>query len=377
VATNERPFDEIDPDDNRRRRPSTIVDVANVAGVAVGTVSRYLNGLSVRVANRDLIESAIRKLGYRRNALAAAMKSDLSNTVGFMVPRLSEFHAPMLEQLSQRLSASGRALVAYCHGDERATIRRALDFFTEHRVDCLVMDGHYEAAGIVRELSATGTPVILYDNDIPNAPVDRVFVENRAICARAVGHLLDIGHTRIGVLAGNSATTCGRERLAGCCEALAERGIEIPPEYIVDAQWEESRGYAGMLRLLSLEHPPTVVFSCNYNMSVGALALLKEHLYRVPDDISMMSFDDVPLFRLHEAGITAIAQPIEKIAQTIAGLVESRLSEEGAWHAPHTITLGCEIVLRGSTQRPRTGWPAPHATGVAQSLSAVPRDVEA
>jgi LacI family transcriptional regulator len=107
-----------------------------------------------------------------------------------------------------------------------------------------------------------------------------------------------------------------------------------------------------MLHLLSLEHPPTAVFTCNYNMAVGALALLKEHRYRIPDDISLVSFDDVPLFSLHDAGITAVAQPIDKIAETITGLITSRLSEERAWHAPHTIVLGCDIILRGSTRKP-------------------------
>ena len=108
-------------DGSGRRRPSTIIDVANEAGVAIGTVSRYLNGLSVRPGNRDLIETAIQRLGYRRNALAAAMKSDLTNTVGFMVPSLSEFHSAMLEQLS-RAAAHRRPRPAHLLPQRRARI---------------------------------------------------------------------------------------------------------------------------------------------------------------------------------------------------------------------------------------------------------------
>ena len=338
--------------ESSRKRPSTIIDVADQAGVAIGTVSRYLNGLSVRPANRDLIESAIQRLGYRRNALAAAMKSDLTNTVGFLVPRLSEFHAAMLEQLSRSMRLGGRAMLTYCHNDDHASIDDALEFFAAHRVDCLVMDGREEASDAVRDLLASGTPVIYYDNDVPGLLVDRVLVENRAACARAVGHLVDIGHTRIAVIAGSAENFTGRERLEGSLQAMRERGLQIDPEYIIHAGWDENRGYSAMLRLLSLEHPPTAVFCCNYNMAVGALSLLKEHGYRTPDKISIASFDDVPLFRMHEAGITAVAQPVEKIAEAIASLVSSRLSEEGAWHAPHTITLACDIILRGSTRRP-------------------------
>lgn len=336
-----------------RRRPSTIIDVANEAGVAVGTVSRYLNGMAVRPANRDLIETAIQRLGYRRNALAAAMKSDLTNTVGFMVPKLSEFHADILQNLSLRMRTAGRAVLAYCHNDDLTSIDEALYFFAAHRVDVLVMDGHGAAMEGVRELLAGGTPVILYDNDLPGLPVDRVLVENRGACMRAVGHLLDIGHTRVAILAGDMTTFTARERLQGCLDAMQEHGIEPNPDYIIHGNWQESSGYAGMLRLLSLERPPTAIYCCNYNIAIGALALLKEHRLSVPRDISLMSFDDVPLFSLHETGITAVAQPVDKIAETIAGLVNSRLSEEGPGHAPQTITLGCNVILRGSTRRPK------------------------
>lgn len=339
-------------EDNGRRRPSTIIDVANEAGVAIGTVSRYLNGLAVRGGNRDAIETAIQRLGYRRNALAAAMKSDLTNMVGFMVPTLSEFHAPILEQLSAQMRKQGRAVLSYCHNDDPTSVLDAIEFFAAHRVDCLVMDGHEEALEGTRELFAGGTPVIFYDNNVAGPPVDRVFVENRAASARAVSHLLDIGHRRVAVLAGSSHNFAGRERLAGYLQAMAEHGIEVVPEYVIDAAWTESRGYAATLRLLSLEQPPTAIFSCNYNMTVGALALLREHGRRIPGDISILSFDDVPLFRLNEVGITAVAQPVGKIAETIAGIILSRLSEEGAYHAPHTITLPCDVILRGSTRKP-------------------------
>ena len=124
------------------------------------------------------------------------------------------------------------------------------------------------------------------------------------------------------------------------------------PEYVVDANWTESRGYAGMLRLLSLEHPPTAVFCCNYNMAVGALALLKEHGSPHSGRHLAGQLRRRAAVQLHEAGITAVAQPIDKIAETITGLITSRLSEERTWHAPHTITLDCDIILRGSTRKP-------------------------
>lgn len=334
-----------------RRRPSTIVEVAERAGVAIGTVSRYLNGHPIRSGNRNQIEEAIETLGYRRNAVAAAMKTDLTNVVGFLVPPPSEFHTAVLENLSRTMRRSGRALLTYCHNIDDASLVEALDFFVAHRVDCLVMSGEEDASDLIRELVASGTPVIFFDNDARGLSVDRVFVENRAASFRAVSHLLDIGHTRVACLTGSQHDSAGRERYDGYAQAMRSRGLEVNPSYVVSGDWNETKGYSAMLRLLSMEHPPTAIFSCNYNMTVGALRLLKEQGLRVPDDLSLVSFDDVPLFSLHEAGITAVAQPVAKIAESIASIISSRLSEGGAGHEPHTVRLNCDIILRGSTRR--------------------------
>ena len=212
------------------------------------------------------------------------------------------------------------------------------------------MDGRPEAADQVREFVRSGTPVIFYDNDSQGPPADRVLVENRAASYRAVCHLLDIGHTRIAVLAGDARNWAGRERLEGYRQAMHDRGVTVEPHYILDTHWSEEEAYGGVLKLLTLSNPPTALFCSNYNMTVGALRMIKEQGLRIPEDISLVSFDDVPLFRLHESGITAVAQPIGKIAETIASIMSSRLTERGAAHAPHTIVLDCDIILRGSTR---------------------------
>jgi len=280
------------------------------------------------------------------------MRSDLANVVGFLVPPPSEFHTAVLEHLSRTMRRSGRALLTYCHTVDDASIVEALDFFEAHRVECLVMAGEEDAADRIRDLVATGTPVILYDNDVRGVAVDRVFVENRNASYRAVSHLLDIGHTDVACLTGSMHDYAGRERYQGYVTALQSRGIDLVSDYVVDGEWNETKGYSAMFRLLSLERPPTAVFSCNYNMTVGALRLLKEHNLRVPDDLSLVSFDDVPLFSLHESGITAVAQPVAQIAETIASIIASRISGGGgAAHEPHAISLNCDIMLRGSTRR--------------------------
>lgn len=335
-----------------RSRAPTIVDVAEKAGVAIGTVSRFLNGETVRAANRDMIERAIAELGFRRNANAVAMKTDVTRIVGFMAPVLSEFHAGILDRLSRKMRLSGRAVLSFCHDQQPRSIREGLEFFASHRVDAIVMEGEEIVRQDILPYLDRGPTFILYDNDLPGIPADRVFVDNRSASTRAVNHLLQLGHTRIAIVHGALRDTTGRDRLQGYHDALAELGITADPAICVGGDWNEDGGYEAISKLMTSASPPTAVFSCNYNMTLGILGYLHQNAIRLPQDLSLVGFDDVPALRLHQPGITAVGQPIDRIADTIANLIEARLGNPGQ-PGKRDIRLDCDIILRGSTQRPR------------------------
>lgn len=333
-----------------RRRGATIIDVAKVANVAVGTVSRYLNGQTIRRSNREQIERAIQDLGYRRNAAAASIRTDLTHMIGFLVPTFDEFHARMLEHLAHSVRQTGRALLTYCHGGDPRVVAEALDFFAAQRVDALVMDGTAEVYDRVDDLIHHDIPIIFYNNDVRGLAADRVMVENHRASYRIVSHLVDLGHTRIGILTGDPRNSSGIERLAGYEQALRDRGIAIDPTLAARGNWRMDGGYEATKRLMSLENPPTAIFSANYGMAVGGLSWLKENGRHVPEDISLASFDDVAIFRLYEAGITAVAQPVASIAETITDILVERLTEPSGG-ATRSVVLECDIILRGSTRR--------------------------
>lgn len=335
-----------------RNRQPTIVDVAEAAGVAIGTVSRHINGLPVRAANRDQIEKAISTLGYRRNATAVAMKTDTTRIVGFLVPALSEFHAQVLEHLTRKMRLSGRAVLSFCHDQQPSMIKEGLEFFASHRVDAIVMDGDEGARQELLRFIEDGQVVVLYDNDMPDLSVDRVFVENRKASARAVRHLIELGHERIAIIHGNIGDTAGQERLDGYLDAMAAQGLSGDPELIVAGHWRESGGYQAIEQLMALPSPPTAVFSANYTMSLGVLAFLHERGLKMPDDISLVSFDEVAALRLHIPDITTIAQPIERLADTITNIVAARLSDPFAL-GRREVRIDADIILRNSTGRPR------------------------
>ena len=333
-----------------KRRSATIIDVAKAANVAVGTVSRYLNGQIIRRSNREQIETAIHDLGYRRNAAAASIRTDLTHMIGFLVPTFDEFHARMLEHLARSVRQTGRALLTYCHGGDPRIVAEALDFFAAQRVDALVMDGTAEVYHRVDDLITHDVPIIFYNNDVKGLAADRVMVENQKASYRIVTHLIDLGHQRIGMLTGNPANSSAVERLTGYEQALIEYGLPMDPALTVRGNWVYEGGYQATKRLMQLETPPTAIFAANYNMAMGALGWFKENGLRVPTDISLVSFDDVEIFRLLDAGITAVAQPVAKIADTITDILVERLADPSGSHNRTTL-LECDIILRGSTRR--------------------------
>lgn len=335
--------------DYGKARAVTIVDVAKRANVAVGTVSRYLNGFPVRRANREQIEEAIQALHFKRNAAAVAMKTDVTHVVGLLAPSFDEFHGAMLEYLSRALRRDGRALLIYCHGSDTRLMEDGLDYFFSQRIDALVMSGAEHLFDRVDQLIASGVPLVLYDNDIAGLRADRVFVNNREASMHAVQHLLDIGHRRVGIVSGDLSDSAANERYLGYCDALTARGLAIDPQYVAPGHWTMLGGTEATRRLMSLAEPPTAILSVNYVMAAGVLRYFKDAKIRVPDDVSLISFDDPPLFGLYESGITVVAQPINGVAQTIADVLERRL--RSARDTPFSTTrLRCDVILRGSTR---------------------------
>lgn len=335
-----------------RPRPATIIDVAREAGVAVGTVSRYINGLPIRGGNRERIAQVIEELGYRRNSAAASIKTNTTHIVGLLVPALGEFHAALLDQLTRRMRQTGRAVLCYCHDMEPSSFMEGLEFFATHRVDAVVMDGHEHLRDRLAPYIAEGMLAVLYDNDLTGLLADRVFVENRRASKRLVDHVLDLGHERVAILHGNLRDSVGRDRLEGYRDALRAHAIAEMPELLMDAGWSEQRAYSGMGDLMALANPPTAVFGTNYNMSIGALRWLQDHGLSIPEDISLISFDDVPAFSVHLPGITAVGQPVEKIAETIVSTLQERLAQTGTL-GRRTVRIDADIILRGSTRRLR------------------------
>jgi LacI family transcriptional regulator len=335
-----------------RRRPATIVDVAREAGVSVGTVSRYLNGIEVRDQKRANIQSAIKQLRYNRNAVAKAMRTDRTNMVALLVPGYDEFFAGILASLTRGLAAEGQVLLTHKHEGDQGALALALEFFQNHRVNAIITPGVASVSAQVEALVEQGIPVIFFNNDVPGMQVDRVFSKNEEGAHKAVSHLLDLGHRRIGFVGGDLLESSAQDRQTGYLRALQERGVARRNDYIVGGSWRRQDAYNGVRRLMELDKPPTAIFTANYVLALAVMDHLREIGKAVGDDVSLVSFDDVELFHQITPGVTAVGQPKQAIGQEIADIVLSTLNTDRP-HRPRTVLLDCNIVLRDTARPPK------------------------
>lgn len=331
-------------------RKVTIVDVAAAAKVSIGTVSRYINGLPVR--KPEQIRDAIAALGYSRNALAGSIRAQATRTVGILLPNFDEFHARILTGISDSLRQSGYSGLTARFTDLDRSLDEAVDFLVSRRVDGLIVGNLPSANSSLERIAQTELPMVFYNAHPPDWEVDRVEVENVEVTTRAVEHLLDIGHQRIGIVTGEIGQQPADDRLHGYHKALIKAGVARDGQLEQSGKWSRRGGHEAAKRLLSAVPPPTAIFSSNYQMTVGVLQLIRERGLRIPQDISLIGFDDADLFALLDPGITVVSQPLTEIAREVADLMIDRLTGDRE-HGPRSVRLECNIVLRGST-RPLT-----------------------
>lgn len=340
---------------DQRKRSVTITEVAAAAGVSIGTVSRYLNDLPVKVENHGRIAQAIEDLGYRRNTLASVMKASRTGVIGILVPNLDDFHSRLVYRLTEKLRELGLMSVTHSHDNSSEAVAKALDFFKNYRVDALVLGGSQDHANAILNLIEDGTNVVTYDNPHTKLSLDCVDVDNIAGAEAGVRHLIDAGHTRIGFLAGREDHGTSRAREEGWRRALLAAGLEPADELVQVASWTRVGGASAMAQLLALENPPTAVFGGSFRMTIGAIKHLSEIGLKIPEDISVVSFDDSEVFQLMSPPITVVAQPVEAIATAIVGRVAAHSGLRPAdYGTPTSQRLKCELISRGSVGRPKS-----------------------
>ncbi len=307
----------------------TLADVARVAGVSKTTVSHVINGtrfVSAEAVHR--VEEAVIQTGFRPNPYARALRTATTQTLGFVSSDISNpFSTAVIQGIEYATRQADHTLLVANSRDDPAGEEQAIDALEQRRIDGLIIAlSPSSSEKAMERLRTFPVPVVLVDRDAP-LPVDRVIVENVEAVAELIGLLIDQGHRRIGVVAGEERHNTSAERVEGWRLAHRRNGIAIDESLVHYSGPTAADAQAATDALLrSAEVLPTALFTTNSAMTQGALRSLREAGLRQPDQMSLVAFDDFEWADLLSPPLTCLAQPTFEIGSSAVGLLLERIA---------------------------------------------------
>lgn len=335
-----------------RAEPVTIYEVAREAGVSTATVSRVINDRRhVREATRQKVEQVMDQLGYVANRQARGLAGGRSKVIGLLVYELgSSYFNQLIRGIDAAVTSIGYDLMLYTTHARREREAQHAAELAGGPVDGLIIVLAVDIRSYVDRLHRQRVPFVLldYDSDIPGTTF--ITAANRQGARDAVDHLVGLGHRRIGLITGTAGTSSARERLSGYRDALRTADIEHDRRLVVKGDFLEARGYEAMRQLLSLDDRPTAVFTSADTAAFGALRAIREAGMRVPEDISVVGFDDIPESSLVTPPLTTVRQPLWEMGATAVRLLQRLMDEPDA--TPRRTELATQLIVRESTGPP-------------------------
>lgn len=309
---------------------TTIKDVSECAGVSQATVSRVLNGTSRVSHDKKLkVEKAIKQLGYRPNSIAQALASSRTGSIGVVVPELGGmFYSGMLQGIEDQLRRFGYHLVVTAGSNEEEGQKQAIDFLLSRRVDALILHTQHISDDYLIELSTSGLPIAIVNRYVPELSRSCINLDNELGAKLATKHLIDNGHSNIACITGPLYKSDARSRLQGYRVALEEAGIEYREMLVVESGFTEETGSAAVRKLLSRNCDFTAIFACNDDMTFGVFEEMKRAKLKIPDDVSLVGFDDMPFARYLTPPLTTVEFPIEQMSTEAVQLVLQKLMKK-------------------------------------------------
>jgi LacI family transcriptional regulator len=340
------------PDQPFRGR-ATIRDIADLAGVSIATVSRVLNDRpDVAPETRQTVLQVVREHGFSTNRGARGLSSGRTGMIGLTLPLVADaYFGPILSGAAEALYERDLRIVLaptlHEHDREVSLVERLMRGTTDGAILMLPEESEQE----LRALQRQGYPFVVVDpREPPPEGIACVAAMHAAGAKQATEHLLELGHRRIGAITGPPGWYATEERLAGFRGALAAAGILLDPELVVQSDWRLHWGIQAADQLLSLDEPPTAIFGFNDNVAIGALHAAHRRGLRVPDDISVVGFDDTAQAVIVMPQLTSVRQPLAEMGRMGVSLL-TRLMNGQRLEAMR-IELSTTLVVRDSTAPP-------------------------
>lgn len=334
----------------------TIRDVARLAGVAVSTASLALNNKErVNQATRKKIIEAARKLNYYPSSIARRFALNKTHTVALCAfisgeHPLGGFYMPVIQGIIDVVNACNYSFQLDIRGEYQnsSTKRESLARLAKHKmVDGLLILSHWPLSfKEVIDLEQMGFPYVIVDSSISGVETNCVGVDNFGGALKAMEYLIGLGHRKIGFITGPPAQHHSMERIRGYKEALKRNNIEYDEKIVFPGDFHKKSGQEGMRHLLNLSSPPSAVFMANDNMALAAMKIVKENRLRIPEDISIVGFDDIEAASQLDPPLTSVRQPLYKMGEEAAQLLFSLLNNQK--NDPRKILLDTQLVIRES-----------------------------
>ena len=306
-------------------------DVARRANVSQAMVSYVLNGapdVTIPEETRQRILTAIKELGYQPSKVARSLRSSKTYTIAGVIPDiLNPFYPAFQRGIQDVADTHNYDLVTYNTHANPEKERHFCESLLQGRADGLIAVLFHVTAMDLLPLLERGIPVVRLEAmyKAPGGyPLDNIYMDNTAASHAAVSYLISKGHRHIGMLAGQAGPS--RHRIAGYWQALADHEIAPDESLIETAEFNETGGYTGTKNLLQRVHNLTAIFASNDLMGIGAMQAIREGGLRVPEDIAVVGFDDIPTARLISPGLTTISQHQEQIGRRAAQMLFERLN---------------------------------------------------
>ncbi len=335
------------PSRNQRQKSPTIQDVAQAAGVSVSTVSRVLNEKDdVAPETYARVKAVIEEMGYASNLAAKSMRSRATNVMGLIMPDVADpFCVEVMKGVNRAIAPLDYDLIVYTTGD----FKKNTWADNQRRFVALLNNSITDGVVIVTP-TATGfpttAPVVAVDPNVASPDVPAVIADNHAGALSAMQYLIDLGHQRIGFIGGRTDLHSGIQRRQGYKEALRQAGLAVDPDLIQDGDFTTPTAVVCTRRLLNLPDPPSAIFAANDQSAFGVYSAAREVGFHIPDDLSVVGFDNIPDAAYSQPALTTVDQFVSEMGfaaiQLLMNLIQGNLRES------NLTTIPTQLVIRNS-----------------------------
>jgi LacI family transcriptional regulator len=280
------------------------------------------NSARVSAKTREKVEAAMKQLGYRPNSIAQSLASNRSNSVGILVPELhGPFFGNMLSSIEDELRAFGKHVIITAGHSDQDKEKDSISFLASRQCDALILHVYAVSNDFVTELRESGVRVVLIGRDLPAMAANCITIDNEQGEYLATRFLIELGHSELAYIAGPLWKSDGQARMAGYKRALAEYGLSFDERRVAEGTYEEITGQQAMKTLLERNRPFTGLVCANDEMAAGAIAVARDRGMMLPDDLSVVGFDNVFFTRYMHPALSTVNYPIAEMGRMAARCV--------------------------------------------------------